>query len=225
MKDNISKYFDLVQQRPEWFVQELALELVLDEQKMREFAKKTHCKMGLVHNQEPFFYVVADLCRSVSGKLYSYARVLQCGKGTNGVVTLLRYKDSLGLMRVFRHGSRRWSLEAPRGYAELGLTLEENMKRELAEELGLETSHYQLFYLGNIRADAGLSSGQAAVFCTEILNRSAIVPTSNEGISGLNWYTPQEIQLAIKRGELNDSFTLSALALYEIQKAAADVEA
>ena len=205
--DTVEQYFALAAQRPDLFTPDDGL--VMDPEEMRDFSRATGRPMGLVYDNRPYYMVLADLYRGGAGRLASYARVVYPQPGTNGAVAVPRRGERYGLLRSFRHAPRAECLEFPRGFAEEGLTPEENIRKELDEEMGAEVR--QLRYLGDIRADTGLSSGCVQVFLAEVDGGEARV--GHEGIRELIWMTEEELRAKIAAGEITDGFTLSALTL------------
>lgn len=216
--DSISRYLRLTRERPELFTPSESLPLCLDEGELRAFSARTGRPMGLVYDNSPFWLVLSDLCVGAEG-CYPYGRVVYCGP-TGGSVALVRRRDrnAFGLLRVFRHGCRAMSLEIPRGFHELPeLTPEENVRRELSQELGIPPATCQVTRLGQVRADAGLSNGAAVVFLADLDEAVELVPGTGEGIQGFDWYPEAALRQAIRDGAITDGFTLSAYALYQAQ--------
>lgn len=211
--DTIRAYFKLAAQRPDLFAPSDRIPLVLDADRMRAFSARTGKAMGLVYDNRPYFMVLADLCGREE-KEFSYARVVYPQAGSNGSVALPMRGDMFCLLRIFRHAPRKEFLEFPRGFAEKDLTPEENIKKELSEELGAQVADVR--FLGNVRADTGLSAGQAQVFLAELTNVSA--PSVEEGIRGYVWLSEKEMEEKIAAGEIEDGFTLSAWALYKCRR-------
>lgn len=216
-KDSIAAYFDFVHERPDLFVQSEYIELVLDEQKMREFSISANKPMGLVYNNFPFWAVVADLCIKKTGELYSYARVVYPNPESNGVVAIPYYNGHFGLISIFRHAPRlETGGEFPRGFADTkGLTIEENLRKELSEELNVdEKAECSITFLGDVRADSGLSSGKAQVYLVEFVSSDGIIPTNEEGIHGFEWVSESDMKQRIRSNLITDGFTLSAYAKF-----------
>lgn len=156
---------------------------------------------------------LADLC--TNGKRgYSYARVVYPQAGTNGPVAVPRREGRFGLLRIFRHAPRTECMEFPRGFAEKGLSPEENIRKELSEEMGAAVREVR--YLGSVRPDTGLSAGCAQVFLAEVEEAAAQV--GHEGIRELVWLTEEELRQDIAAGGIIDGITLSALALSHCEK-------
>lgn len=210
--DTISAYFQLVKERPGLFKQSEKIPLVLDEDEMRTFSEKTGKPMGVVYENLPYYFVLADLCRGKNG-LYSYARVIYANPKSGGGVAIPRLGYRLGLLRIFRHTAREWSLEFPRGFAEdQSLTAEENIAKELSEELNISRESCQVAYLGDVRADSGLSDGKAQVFLAELAPGTDVLPAQEEGIGGFIWVEEEQLRKMIREGEITDGFTISAYA-------------
>ena len=218
-EDSVSLYFDLNKSRPDLFKQSNALPLVLDEEKMRDFSKATGKRMGLVHDQSPYWLVLADLCEGANGQLYSYGRVVYCNEKSNGAAALIKCENKFGLLRIFRHGPRTVCQECPRGiHEEKSLSLEENIAKEIAEELGVAPKNCRIQKLGEIRPDAGLTSGSVSIFLAEIMDGTDVRTTGEEGVLGFDWYTEEQFLEAVRNGDITDGFTLSAYALYASNK-------
>ncbi len=207
--DSVAAYFALAQQRPDLFTPSSQIPLVMDPDRMRAFSAETGRPMGLVYDNRPYFMVLADLCTSGT-RSYAYARVVYPQAGTNGAVAVPFRDGKFGLLRIFRHAPRTECLEFPRGFACPGLTPEENIRKELAEEMGAQIKAVR--FLGHVRADSGLSAGCAQVFLAEVEHAAAQV--GHEGIRELIWLTEDELRAQIAGGTITDGFTLSALALY-----------
>lgn len=210
--DGITAYFELAAQRPDLFVQSETVPLVLDEGRMRAFSEKSGKSMGLVYDNRPYYMVLADLCLD-GEREFSYARVVYPQPGTNGSVAIPRKDGKFGLLRQYRHPPRAESLEFPRGFGERGLTPEENVRKELREEMGAVASGVTC--LGSIRADTGLSAGCIQIFLAEI--SSYDVQVGHEGIRELVWLTEEAFREAVAAGDISDGITLSAYALLRCQ--------
>lgn len=218
--DGIHRYFQLVEERPDLFAPSEPIPLCLEEGAMRAFAQQTGRAMGVVYDNSPHWWVLADLCLGRNGP-YSYGRVVYCDPRSNGCAALIRRSGTgeFGLLTVFRHGCRALSLEIPRGFRDKAdRTAQENVRREVSEELGVSPEDCLVSSLGAVRADAGLSAGLVQVFLVELDRDAAIIPEREEGIRAFQWYSQQDLRRAIRTGQITDGFTLSAYALYAAQQ-------
>lgn len=206
--DPIDRYLDLVRLRPDLFVPSPEVPLVLDPARLRAFTAETSRPVGLVFDNRPYYMVLADLCES-GGQQYVYGRVVYPRPDTSGTVAIPVHNGRFGLLRIFRHAHRAECLEFPRGYAEPELTPEENIRKELAEEMGAAVGAVR--FLGQVRPDTGLSAGCAQVFLAEVTQAGARV--GHEGIRALLWLTGEELRRAIAEGAVTDGISLAALTL------------
>lgn len=211
--DGISKYLQLTEERPELFTQSEKIPLILNEEEIRAFAAEHNRPMGIVYDNSPFFLVLADLCRGKKGP-FSYARVVSCNPKSNGTVAIPYSGGKLGLLTIFRHASRKAGLEFPRGFAEkAGLTVEQNIRKELSEELNVAPDACTVRYLGEVQADSGLSAGTASVFLAAFPPSLKIQPSDEEGIQGFQWVSIEKFRTMIAENKITDGFTLSAYAM------------
>lgn len=221
--DSITKYFELAtkEEFAHLFQQSDMLPLVLDENEMRFFAKSTGKTMGVVFDNSPFYMIVADLVGRKQN-YFRYARVLYSNVESNGTVAIPYFNTDhekyFGILTHYRHAPREFFLEFPRGFCEEGLTPEENILKELSEELGMEEEDLiescNIEYLGDIRADTGLSAGKAECFLAEIRLDAKILVQKKEGISKYEWVSEKTFQKFILDRKITDGFTLASYTLF-----------
>ena len=144
----------------------------------------------------------------------TYERVVP-SSGKDGVVMIPVYKGKFILIRQFRHAIRSEQYSFPRGFAEkVDKDSAESAIRELKEELGAQVSKEPRF-LNCVTPDSGLASTQASVFLVEI---DAYDPKiGHEGIEGSIELTAEDMNKGIEDGDINDGFTLSAWAMWNVQ--------
>jgi ADP-ribose pyrophosphatase len=165
--------------------------------------------------EDDYIAVVRDRVRFCSGQEGTYLRIfeqptLQGSQG--GVVVLPSYEGKFWLVRHYRHATREWELELPRGFCDPTLSPEENAHRETKEELGVEPALVSL--LGQIAPNTGLLASFVSTWRAEL--PSAPVSTElnrKEGIAAHVPMTSYGLKEAIRSGEIHDGFTLSTIAL------------
>ena len=216
--DSISQYMYLVQRRPDLFVQSPHIPLCLDEGTLRAFSAASGKPVGVVYDNSPYYLVLADLCVGAGGRLYTYARVVYSNSNSNGVVVIPQMGSRFGLLSIYRHPPRVESFEFPRGFAE-DMTPAQNAARELWEETGARVHQDSLIYLGDVRADTGLSAGRVQIFLAQIA-AAASPPEGSVGINGLSWMAEGDLREKIAAGIITDGFTLAAFAQYLCAKEA-----
>ena len=119
------------------------------------------------------------------------------------------------LLRTFRHPTRSWEIEFPRGFSDAGQSPEENARREATEELGAEITN--LTRLGSIKCNTGLMASVVLVFEAKVTTSpEKLTPADkNEAIDHYLVLSRSEISALIRNGEITDGFTLGALALLD----------
>lgn len=100
--DSITQYFQLAARRPELFAPSDQIPLCMDEETLRNYSASTGKPVGVVYDNSPYYFVLADLCIRENGELYTYARVVYPHK-SNGVVVIPCRNGRFGLLSIFRH--------------------------------------------------------------------------------------------------------------------------
>ncbi len=165
-------------------------------------------KVGVVF-EDQYILVIRDAVRFHSGRLGTYIRILEKPTSSPGVVIMPRYKEKIVLIRHFRHATRQWHLELPRGFAKSNVSVADNAKRELTEEIGAEA--VSLVQLGTIYANSGLLASPIEVLLAEIENIGRV--DGEEGISGYRLCSLNEITELVSTGQITDGITLAAISL------------
>ena len=223
--DKLDRYFELVREHPDWFVNPPGAEiaLVLDENEIRvvEAAMRAYyaarqqpeawARVGILHH-DAYLLLLRDAVRFADGSAGTYIRLVD-ERNAAGVIILPVYQQQVLLTRHFRHATRRWHLEIPRGFGEPGLTSEENARRELVEETGASIA--RLLPLGHAYPNTGISAECDDFYYAEITSYG--LPDSQEGISELLTVTIPEFEALIRDHAIDDEFTIVAYARAKLQ--------
>ena len=228
----LDSYFALAQRRPALFAPSELLPLCLERDEMLRFVKRTGKPLGIVFDNSPFYLVAADLILPKNGQPFRYCRVIYDNpKGNGSVILPLSLSPEgpplFGLLRIFRHSSREYSLEFPRGFLEnRELGPRENAVKELSEELGVRPDSIRLEYLGISSADTGLASGAVSFYLADLApeERNGSGSVGHEGISGMKWVSEEELRRMILQGEIRCGMTQTAYLRYCLRRAAAENE-
>lgn len=100
----------------------------------------------------------------------------------------------------YRHATRSWELELPRGGIEAKETIQEAAVRELKEETGLIPS--SVTFLGEMVPDSGILSAVIPVFIGEISGQQESSPEYSEAIAGVISFEKDEIKKGLTQGYL-----------------------
>lgn len=158
--------------------------------------------------EDNYIIVLRDLVEFPNGQKNGYIRMIPRSDlfGGIGVIMLPVYEGKILLINHFRHSTRRWHLEIPRGYGEPGISSTENAQKELEEEVGAKTS--KLISLGYIYPETGFESQRVELFLARLI--SVGIPEINEGIQSFTWLTVKELEEWIANEKITDGFTIAA---------------
>lgn len=141
--------------------------------------------------------------------------------GTEGIYGVLESKDSvmiavlndnneLYLVRTFAYPDQSWNWELPGGSSD-GEDIASASKRELEEETGILASGWKL--LGKTRVCNGFMTEHMAIYLARDLAFEGEKEVSTEQIDQAKFFTMDEIDKMITRGEINDGQSITGIHL------------
>jgi ADP-ribose pyrophosphatase len=218
----LARYEELRAQRPALFANppEAAYEILTDPAdqsavteimaaQMRERGlPEANGDVGVVY-EDSYFILIRDAVRYRDGETGSYVRLLNAAVGTNAAVLPIFADGQVALVRHFRHGSRRWHWEIPRGFAEPGADGAATARTELVEEIGVRADRVRL--LGVLDDDGE----PAEIYAAEIdaAGPDAVLQAEAvEGIDEIRLVTIAELTRMVAEREITDAFALAAYA-------------
>lgn len=154
--------------------------------------------------QDPYLIVLRDAVRFPDGNTGIHHRTIRLGSDPTGVVILPFFRSRILLLKHFRHPTRQWHWEFPRGAVEPNQSLEETVRTELREEIQGEAS--RVAALGYMYGASGFMGLRVAMFAAWISEFGA--PALGEGIVATRLVSVSEFETMINDGEITDSFTL-----------------
>jgi len=170
-------------------------------------------EVGIVFEDE-YIIVVRDPVIFPSEKMGTYLRIFErsCPDGIAGVVMLPVRDDLIYLREIFRHATRQWELECPRGSMSKGLSPLEAAQEEISEELGLDIK--DIHELGTVNPNTGLLVGPAKAYYVMLgPGEPHPHPEEEEALRKIVALTLEQVMEKIRAGEIRDGYTLSALQL------------
>ena len=162
-------------------------------------------RAGLFY-EDPYIILLRDAVMFPDGKPGLYHRIIARNEEPTGVAILAFHMGKVVLLRHFRHPSRSWHLEIPRGAVGADEDPAEIAKMEITEEIG-----------GTIRSVTrlGLLHGASALMRHSVVLMHAELeaignPALGEGIAEILLVAPAEFENMIASGAITDAFTVAA---------------
>lgn len=116
-----------------------------------------------------------------------------------GVAVLPILSDGRIVLNLnFRHATRSWEFELPRGGSGVGESLEETARRELEEETGLSVKRLEC--LGHIAPDTGTLSSIVPVYAGWVDKVGSSSRDESEAIAGIHAFTIEELKIGFQKG-------------------------
>lgn len=181
-------------------------------------------RIGIV-NEDQYWIWLRDAVYFPKGVPGTYDRLLWKselqGKRAGIAVLPVLPSGQVILILNFRHATRSWELELPRGGINPGETQEEAALRELKEETGFIAS--STTFLGEIAVDTGTLSSITPVFLGKIATQDTADIEYSEAIADTICLTMDEINKGLAQGFLEVSIgwpektSASAGCLFDIR--------
>lgn len=227
--DSLEKYFNLISQFPHLFINtgekgELTIitdpNIILREQE--KIINKLHFKgdpeewidIGVLAEDE-WFWVIRDLVQFPDGGYGGYIRMVNRKsneKGGFNVILICNQNDKILMIKKYRHESRDFSWEFPRGFGEPNLDSKENAEKETLEEIGVQPK--STLILKTVKE----GEGGTCIASVKISPTDIIKLEKNENIVDYSWLTSSELDQIVIDGKLSDWFTLWAYSVMKNNK-------
>lgn len=182
---------------------ELAVEARLISQGTLPEIAKDWSHVGIV-SEDQYFYWIRDAVRFPSGSLGTYDRILWKSslESSPGVGVLAVFQDKKIIVNLcYRHATRSWEIELPRGMRKQGESQEDAARREIQEETGAKIG--EPLYLGEMSPDAGILSSTVPLFFAEVSHLEATSHDFSEVIGDNLTFTLEELKALYQKGTLS----------------------
>lgn len=157
--------------------------------------------------EDPYLLVMREAVEFPDGSLGLYNRL----SVPRSVVILPLIEEKVVLIHRFRHGTRRWHYELPRGIVERGDRLEDSVRRELREEVGGEVA--EMRPLGALHTSSGVTDEYSDLFLARLTRIGE--PDRHEAIAGIEIVATRKFRGMIADATITDGPTLAAYARAE----------
>ncbi len=180
------------------------IEIILDPKEIRDIENRTHRKVGIILSDR-FWTLLSDAVQFPSGSKGVYNRLLwnkSIGKPIAGVAVMILTPDGkIVLNRNFRHATRSWEYELPRGGIEGEESAESAAKREVKEETGFIVK--DLKPLGEMANDSGMTNAITSVFLAKSDYQSTATPETSEAIAAVETFSLEEVRAGLIAGHMS----------------------
>ncbi len=217
----LSQYLQLVKEYPNTFGplgkwQSGEIEITLNPELIQKIQKQTRLRMmskgipevdaekwstiGVVA-EDNYWLWVRDAVIFPSGVYGTYDRLMwKSGMGgPPGVAILPLLTTKKIIVNInYRHATRCWEIELPRGAKKAGETPEKAAARELKEETGYQIA--KCIHLGDIAPDSGTLMSIVPIFCGEVSHSGDTAKDYSEAIAQTPAYTKEELKQGFARG-------------------------
>lgn len=157
---------------------------------------------------DPYILVLRDLVKFPDSELRGYIRIVNRADlaGGRSVVVMAMLNNRILLLNQFRHSTRSWHFEFPRGFGEPGIAPIDQARVEIKEEVAGEV--VELIELGVMHSNTGLEAGSVQLYLAKL--SSVGEPNKLEGIKALKWVTIDQLEEMIRNEVITDGFTIAA---------------
>ncbi len=176
------------------------IQIVLDPQEMADIERETGRNVGIVM-KDKYWLWINDACIFPNGNKGVYGRILwvKSLESCPGVVVMPVMSDGKIVLNCnFRHATRSWEIELPRGLINFGEEVEAAAKRETVEETGMLVN--ELLLLGEIPPDTGVTNTVVPIFMAKVTEKQDSQPEDTEAIEEILALTVHEVKQAFLRG-------------------------
>ena len=150
---------------------------------------------------DPYLMVMRDAVRFADGTYGLYNRLMV----PSGAAILPVLGDTIALLHRFRHGTRRWHVEAPRGaFSGVG-TRRDEAERELFEEIGARP--IEVIDLGEVHSTTGCLDEEHQLYLARI--EALGTADRHEAIESIKVLPIPAVERMIGDGAITDGPTLA----------------
>lgn len=229
------KYLELIKLYPRLIAYqgnflEGEIEIVTDPEEMAAIEKETMRDVGIIA-QDRYWIWINDACKFPSGKRGVYGRMLWSSALSNaysGIAVMpLTSEGKIILNCNFRHATRSWEIELPRGCVDSGEEVEDAARREVIEETGMVVDGLRL--LGYITPDTGFTTTIVPIYLANVIKEEESQRGDEEAIEEILSLSIEEVKEAFIQGFVDhtirgknckiafrDPFLAYALFMYQL---------
>ncbi|MGW1540540.1 NUDIX hydrolase [Streptomyces sp. NPDC002309] len=160
--------------------------------------------VGVVY-ADRFVTIVRDAVRFPGGELGLYLRLVPTSATPGAVILPITGSGQVVLVEHYRHATRAWHWEAPRGMGSPDTSAAASAARELHEEIGAHAK--ELISLGELHPDSGILGSQVELYAARIDGTGDL--DTAEGIRRTATVPRTAVEEMIANGAITDAFTIA----------------
>ena len=225
----MEKYFEILDKYPRLLGADAdPIRVIQEETAIQKWQAERQAKLASVSQSlewadigvicdDPYVVILRDLVEFPGGFRGGYIRLYNRAYlegGAAGVVTMPVKDGKILLMHNFRHATRAWHWEIPRGFGEPGVSAAEQARAEVTEEIGVEVD--ELVDLGAYYNNTGLEGNLITLFLARITSEPVVTPEIS--VDALRWVSVEELEGMIANAEITDGFTIAAYTRAKLRK-------
>ncbi len=192
------------------------IEIVLDPEKIHEIETgqkerlekrgftaeeaSEYSRVGVAY-EDQYLILLRDAVLFPSGGTGTYDRFIWKSKmrvGDGVAVLPVLPSGKIAMVLQYRHATRSWEMELPRGGMMAGETPRDAALRELREETGYEAA--TLHFLGKMAPDTGILNSVIPVYLAEVSSQGLTALEEGEAIDSVHLFTKEELREALLQG-------------------------
>jgi len=159
--------------------------------------------------EDQYLHILRDAVEFPNGAKGTYIRILSKPLGAAGAAVMPILDGRVVMLRHFRHATRAWHYEIPRGFAEPGANGETTARREIQEEI--QGVIEELLPLGAMHTNTGLSAERVELFLAKLKTMGSL--ETDIGITACELWPLDQFDTHLKAGDVTDAFSLCAWTL------------
>ena len=205
--DSILQYLNYIQRYGLPYDYSEIMHIITDYDELLSYSREHNKKLGIIYQSEYHIFIV-DLVENIRGERFPYERIIKTRQG-NSVVIIPVSGERFVLLKQFRHALGTYQYSFPRGFGEPCISIEENARKEIMEELNAKVSSIKI--IGKVVADSGICGEEVNIVQCSVSDIQ--IDGVYEGIRCYELLSAEEMERYIQSDKINDGFTLSAWTL------------
>ena len=141
--------------------------------------------------------------------------LIEKNSSNGAVILILEDNKNFILVKNYRKAIDKIVIELPRGYGEENETSLNTALRESLEETGYKINKENITKLGSVNPNSAILSSEIDIYFAKVSQRDKIKDSDSEVIDIVK-INKNSIKKLILNGEIKDSFSLTAISLYEL---------